>query len=93
MNNPWPSREQLRCEAIASRLLGEQLEAEMAFRAIVQTALTAIKALDFPLACPAPGYDLDDITGALADWLNPEDQAVLNSLAFHAANDILDEAA
>jgi hypothetical protein len=93
MLTPWPTRPQQRHWRETNRLLDEQAESDTAFRAIVGTALTAIKRLEFPLGCPAPGYDMQDVTSTLADWLMPIDDQALADLATDAASDRMAEAA
>jgi hypothetical protein len=82
--NPYPTRAELRREATGDALLAAQASATDAFRAIVATASAAIALLDFPLGCPAAGYDMDDVTGILADWLAPSDARRLRDLAADA---------
>ena len=82
--NPYPSRAELRREAGADRLLAAQAVASESFRAIVAAAAAAIAALDFPLGCPAVGYDMEDVSGTLADWLAPADARRLRDLADEA---------
>jgi hypothetical protein len=89
VNNPYPTARQLRAEATADRLLAEQAAAAATFRAIVITAKTAINALDFPLGCPAPGYD---ITGLLDEWLEPRRAEYLDDLANDAARELAEAA-
>jgi hypothetical protein len=75
MNNPFPTVIVLQAEAAADCLLAEQADAVTAFQAIVRGALTGIRALHFPLGSPATGYDLEDIEGHLAEWLEAETNA------------------
>ncbi len=82
--NPYPSRAQLRAEAVADRLLATQAASTATFQAIVLAAGTAIAALEFPLGCPADGYDLDDVTGTLADWAAQPDARRLQDRAADA---------
>jgi hypothetical protein len=93
MNNPWPTRAQQRHDTATSRLLCEQAEAETAFRAIIRTALAAVQPLHFPLGGPAPGYDIEDVTGSMADWLLPHSHQEMADRAIAAASDALAEAA
>lgn len=85
MNNPYPSRAQLHAEATADRLLAEQAGATLAFHAIVLGAKIRIGTLHFPLGCPVRGYDIEDITGLLDEWLEPRDPRLLEQLADDAA--------
>jgi hypothetical protein len=93
MNNPYPTRRQLRAEAAADRLMAEQASTTAAFHSIVRGAIAAIAALDFPLCCPAPGYDVKDVLGTLADWLAPLDAEVLEYIADDRASGAMMEAA
>jgi hypothetical protein len=77
VNNPFPSQIQLRSEAAVDRLLAQQTDATKTFHAIVTQARAAIAALHFPLGSPAYGYDLEDITETLADWLTERDREQL----------------
>ena len=79
--NPYPTRAELRREAAADILFDAQATATDAFHAIVATARTAIAALEFTLGCPAAGYDMDDVTGILADWLVPAEPLRMRDLA------------
>ena len=79
--NPYPTRAELRREAAADILFDAQATATDAFHAIVATARTAIAALEFPLGCPAAGYDMEDVTGTLADWMQPAEPLRLHDLA------------
>ena len=79
--SPYPTRAELRREAAADALFATQVESTDAFRAIVATAAAAIAALDFPLGCPAAGYDMEDVTGTLADWMQPAEPLRLHDLA------------
>ncbi len=86
MNNPYPSRSQLRVESSIDRLLAEQDTATRAFQQIVTDFTTAFHRLHFPLASPAQGYDLDDVSSTLADWLLPYDQRYLEQQAADIAS-------
>ncbi|MGD0110059.1 MAG: hypothetical protein ABSC06_39500 [Rhodopila sp.] len=69
MNNPDPTHAQLRAEAAADRLLAEQSAVTAVFSAAIRTAIAAIEALEFPLGCPSAGFDLEDITATMSDFL------------------------
>lgn len=88
MNNPYPTARQLRTEAVADRLLAEQIAATAAFRAIVKAAKAEIDALHFPLGCPVPGYDEEDIAGLLLEWQSPRDALVLEAIADDTAREM-----
>lgn len=85
--NPYPSRAELRREYAIDALLADQAAATEAFHAIVATAAAGIAALEFPLGCPAAGYDMDDVTGILADWLTPAKPLRMYDLARDAYAD------
>ena len=85
VNNPNPTRRQLRAEAAADRLLGEQAAAAATFHALIKTALDGINRLDFPLGSPTLEYDLDEVTGSLAAWLTPQETQFLEEMAEDAA--------
>jgi hypothetical protein len=90
VNNPYPTTAELRAESIAGRLLVEQAAATERFHVIIRHAIAGISDLRFPLGSPAPGYDLDDITGAMFDWLAPRDAQQLEDQADDAALDLLE---
>jgi hypothetical protein len=92
VNNPYPSRAQLRTEATADRLLAEQEAATATFRAIVLTARTCIDKLHFPLGCPVRGYDVEDIIGLLDEWQEPRDARLLEDLANDTARELAEAA-
>lgn len=77
MNDPYPTNAQLEAEAEADTMLAEQVAGTAAFAIIVRHAVAEILKLHLPLGSPAAGYDLDDITGAMLDWLTPRDERSL----------------
>jgi hypothetical protein len=87
MNDPYPTNAQLYAEADANRLLAEQAAATAAFRHIVRAAIAAIDALHFPLGSPAAGFEIDDITGTMMDFLAPTDPQYLQDVANDRALD------
>ena len=87
MNNPDPTKAQLRTEAGADRLLAEQTAATAAFKTALDTFAAAFDAMRFPLGSPVAGYDVQDINGVIADWMTLRHDCV------DAANDAAREAA
>ena len=81
MNHPFPTQLQLRAETVTSRLLADQASDTESFLAIIRQAQAGISELHFPLGSPAHGYDLADITDALADWQNSRDPEQLQEIA------------
>lgn len=93
MNDPYPTNAQLEAEAEADRLLGEQAYATARFRDIIRQAIADISRLYFPLGSPSADFDLDDMTGTMADFLlAPRDPQRLQDAANDSARDLLDAA-
>jgi hypothetical protein len=81
VNNPFPTRAQLRSEAAIARLLDEQAATTRSFHILITEARAAIEAMHFPLGSPAHRYDLADIIATLGDWLIERDPAHLEEYA------------
>jgi hypothetical protein len=77
MNDPYPTNAQLEAEAEADQMLAEQAADTAAFGNLIRHVIAETKKLYFPLGSPAAGWDLDDITGAMRDWLKPRDAYAL----------------
>ena len=90
MNDPYPSAAQLRAEARANRLLGDQEASTVRFHALVRRMIAAIAALDFPLGSPSKHFDMVDILGTMQDWLEPRDPQALEDAAADAGRDMVE---
>jgi hypothetical protein len=87
MNDPYPTRAQLRTEADASRAMAEQSAATEAYHKLVARFLHDFNRLNFPLGSPSAHYDMDDIMDTLTDTLKPRDAQRLEQAAMDLAKE------
>jgi hypothetical protein len=73
---------------VTEQLLREQSEATIAFRDARNAFAAVYDKLHFPLGSPVQGYDLDDITAILADWIVLRDDD--EDAAIDAAQDMVE---
>jgi hypothetical protein len=87
VSNPYPSKTQLRTEAVAERALAEHHASVAAFHKLVARFLDDLRRLHFPLGSPSAHYGEADIEAFLADTLNPRDPDRLEQAAMDLANE------
>jgi hypothetical protein len=61
------------------REINETVEAAMKVARRLREIALEIAAMEFPLSCPVPGYDGDDIAGPAIDWSKMPDDAALRA--------------
>ena len=69
MRHPaYPTRTDLRAEAMAERMIALQNQSVETFRAARDAFAAVVAGLDFPLGSPIVGYDWEDVPAYLNDW-------------------------